>query len=137
MLDSLTKGRLARPEEYESCTLRASAVRNKTRKQCRLARICWWCGNDLSGRQVYWCGDTCQRGWRMLHDWGTARSRAMWRAGYKCQRCGKPAKEVNHRNPLVGRGYHAGCVHHPDNLEPLCHECHLVETIKQLRSRKS
>jgi hypothetical protein len=60
----------------------------------------------------------------------------MARAEYRCQRCGAHAHEVNHRAPLVGRGYHSGCVHHPDNLEALCHDCHTAETVRQLYERK-
>jgi 5-methylcytosine-specific restriction endonuclease McrA len=74
--------------------------------------------------------------WRTLHDWTSARAAAMQQADYKCLRCGRPAEEVNHRVPLLGRGYYSGCVHHPDNLEPLCHACHTVETTKQLYDRK-
>ena len=129
-----------RPEEYEACSLRPEAVRHLTREQCRLARICWWCGKALTGRQIYWCGSgahrPCEGEWRQLHDWTTARPAAMARANGRCQRCGARAHEVNHREPLVGRGYHSGCVHHPDNLEPLCHDCHVAETTKQLYDRR-
>jgi len=45
--------------------------------------------------------------------------------------------EVNHREPLVGRGYHAGCVHHQDGLEVLCHECHVEETNRQAAERRA
>jgi hypothetical protein len=125
-----------KPEEYENCSLRPDAIRVMTREQCRQARICWWCGKALTGRQVYWCDGDCVREWRAAHDWTTARGLAMLRANGLCLRCGAPAEEVNHRVPLVGRGYHSGCVHHPDNLEPLCHDCHTVETTKQLYDRK-
>jgi 5-methylcytosine-specific restriction endonuclease McrA len=129
-----------RPEEYESCSLRSGPAASLTREQCRAARICWWCGTALTGRQVYWCGSgehrPCEREWRQLHDWTTARTAAMARAGGRCLRCGARADEVNHRTPLVGRGYHSGCVHHPDNLEPLCHDCHTAETTRQLYERR-
>ncbi len=39
--------------------------------------------------------------------------------------------EVNHRVPRRGRGYHAGCHHHLDGLETLCHRCHVAETNAQ------
>ena len=100
------------PDEYLSCTLRSAGIRRLTRSECRTARLCWWCGETLTGRQVYWCGEACVEDWRGAHDWTKARADAMQRADYRCLRCGRPATEVNHRNPLVGRGYHAGCVHH-------------------------
>lgn len=45
--------------------------------------------------------------------------------------------EVNHMDPLVGRGYDAGCVHHIDRLETLCHDCHVVETNRQAAERRA
>jgi hypothetical protein len=51
-------------------------------------------------------------------------------------RCGSTSSpEVNHKDPLVGRGYHQGCHHHLDGLETLCHPCHVVETTRQRRER--
>jgi hypothetical protein len=43
--------------------------------------------------------------------------------------------EVNHIDPLVGRGYSMSCYHHQDNLEVLCHDCHVVVTNAQRRER--
>lgn len=36
--------------------------------------------------------------------------------------------EVNHVVPRRGAGYHAGCHHHLDVLETLCHRCHVAAT---------
>lgn len=44
--------------------------------------------------------------------------------------------EVNHRDPLVGRGYRAGCAHHVDGLETLCVPCHQDVTQAQARGRR-
>lgn len=44
--------------------------------------------------------------------------------------------EVNHKTPLVGQGYAWGCVHHSDNLETLCHRCHVQVTKWQRSERK-
>jgi 5-methylcytosine-specific restriction endonuclease McrA len=120
----------------ELCPLRAESVRGLSRAECEARRVCWWCGEPLTGRQRSWCSNHCWRNTYWLnHDWGSARAEAMRRAGGKCQRCGGSASEVNHREPLVGRGYHGGCVHHQENLEPLCHDCHVAETTRQLRER--
>ncbi len=43
--------------------------------------------------------------------------------------------EVNHIEPLNGRGYHIGCVHHLDNLQTLCHGCHGKVTLQQRSER--
>ncbi|MCU1454052.1 MAG: 67, gp67 [Acidimicrobiales bacterium] len=39
--------------------------------------------------------------------------------------------EVNHVEPRLGRGYQAGCHHHLDGLETLCHRCHVQVTSAQ------
>ena len=44
--------------------------------------------------------------------------------------------EVNHRAPRRGGGYHAGCHHHPDGLETLCHRCHAEITAEQQRAMR-
>lgn len=45
--------------------------------------------------------------------------------------------EVNHVVPRRGRGYHAGCHHHLDELETLCHRCHVSETNAQQAAVRS
>jgi 5-methylcytosine-specific restriction endonuclease McrA len=41
------------------------------------------------------------------------------------------APEVNHIEPRRGRGYNLGCHNHAENLETLCHACHLDVTKSQ------
>lgn len=43
------------------------------------------------------------------------------------------AIEVNHIQPRLGAGYGFGCWNHPENLESLCHDCHLLATKAQKR----
>ncbi|MCU1352007.1 MAG: 67, gp67 [Acidimicrobiales bacterium] len=45
--------------------------------------------------------------------------------------------EVNHLVPRLGRGYQAGCHHHLDNLETLCHRCHVAVTTQQQADRRA
>ena len=45
--------------------------------------------------------------------------------------------EVNHIDPLVGKGYQNSCRHHLDGLETLCHPCHVGVTTQQRRDRES
>lgn len=49
------------------------------------------------------------------------------------ERIGTRDLEVNHREPRNGDGYGVGCWHHLDNLETLCHGCHVEETTRQRR----
>lgn len=44
--------------------------------------------------------------------------------------------EVNHIVPRVGQGYGFGCHNHLDNLETLCHPCHVAETTRQGAERR-
>lgn len=43
--------------------------------------------------------------------------------------------EVNHVVPRHGQGYSAGCWNHPEGLETLCHDHHVVETRRQRHHR--
>lgn len=95
------------------------------------------------------------------HAWTWARFRALRRDKSTCQRCGKKFEddanikqvlvgfyydgrdrvdrwpmEVNHREPRNGQGYEAGCWHHLDGLETLCHDCHLIVTAEQRAARR-
>jgi len=45
--------------------------------------------------------------------------------------------EVNHIVPRRGGGYHAGCHHHLDGLETLCHRCHATVTAHQQQALRS
>lgn len=53
--------------------------------------------------------------------------------GYRCMRCGctTHAPEVNHIIPAMGAHSLESCVHHQENLEVLCRECHLATTAQQ------
>lgn len=57
--------------------------------------------------------------------------------GYRCARCLQPTHrpEVNHIRPLNGDRHHFGCQHHLQNLEVLCHQCHLATTAHQRAMR--
>lgn len=97
---------------------------------------CWRCGRPLTSRRKKWCSSDCEDAYWVQHYWGLARTAAMRRDKYKCVKCGAHAQEVNHIEPLVGRGYHSGCVHHLSNLESLCQTCHKIETGLQRQVRR-
>lgn len=96
---------------------------------------CQWCDTDLPpGRRTVFCSRACVLAYERNHRWNKARSAAKRRARYRCQRCGagKDADlEVNHIIPVDGAGYGDGCAHHQNNLETLCHDCHVLTTATQ------
>ena len=111
--------------------------------------VCDRCGTELTGRQTRWCSSSCMNEWRAQHDWGMARNAAKKRDHHQCVKCGaegqydwrEPEKavrlEVNHIVPRVGRGYGFGCHNHHDNLETLCHPCHVEVTKQQAANRRA
>lgn len=79
--------------------------------------------------------------------WSEARAAAIKRDGRKCVICDetndgekgrayrklrwKDYLEVNHIKPVNGRRRSVDCQNHLDNLETLCHDCHVVITKQQ------
>ena len=95
---------------------------------------CHWCGKKLSGRRTRWCSTKCSRLAVVNHRWTNARHAIKGRrAEWRCEQCGVvTAKiEVNHKVPCKGKHSTWGCWHHEDNLELLCHGCHVTKTREQ------
>lgn len=108
--------------------------------------VCDACGKPLTGRQKRWCSTDCSLALWRQHDWNGARRAAKKRDGHKCVNCGqedgvdkhlRSTLEVNHIEPRVGRGYGWGCWNHLDNLETLCHDCHVAVTKQQAADRRA
>ena len=77
--------------------------------------------------------------WR--HGWTSARKSVRRRDKWTCQHCGRrPPRggiEVNHIVPRNGGGYRFGCWNHHDNLETLCHDCHVeVSNLQRKKERR-
>lgn len=123
------------------------------RKSTKDPGTCGACGADLVGRNHWFCPSpfrSCRVRYAANHFWGEARSAAIHRDEAKCQRCGTEVPrggkmlngvnvgyaEVNHIEPRNGAGYAPGCHNHQDNLETLCHDCHVATTTQQIRERK-
>ena len=101
-----------------------------------------------------WCGKTCAEAATLRHYWPRARAAALTRnrrAGGLCEHCGAPDPgkrpdgkryryrshfEVNHIQPLIGAYRGWSCLNHQDNLEALCHACHVQVTNQQRASRR-
>lgn len=95
---------------------------------------CVRCGSDAGTRRGFcwydkepWpCKDAGQR---FRHSWDD-------RYYKHSERIEVGKLEVNHKIPRKGAGYTNGCWHHLDDLETLCHDCHVKETTAQLREWK-
>lgn len=143
--------------EIRLCLLRAPSVRGLTPAETARRRLCFLDGKPLPPGRSRWCGPRCVRVYWRNHGWSDARlfcrlrarlgddvaiagvvPRGAWSIRPKCARCRKEVGEieVNHRHPRNGEGYEEGCAHHQANLEPLCHECHVAETTRQIRERR-
>ena len=62
--------------------------------------------------------------------WRHVRRKALKRANYECERCGRVGRlEVHHKEPLAK----GGAPYDLRNLEVLCRPCHFAETAEQNR----
>lgn len=117
---------------------------------------CDRCSSPLPPRRSRWCSDECREIFYRHHVWTYAKKDALRRAGNKCEHCGVISLEldrravrsrfsarresaeylnrleVNHKIPRQGRSLGANsCLNHHDNLEVLCHDCHVAVTKEQ------
>lgn len=61
-------------------------------------------------------------------EWAQVRSFVLMRDKYKCQKCGKPAQEVHHKEHLTPDNIYDPTINlNPDNLVSLCKDCHFEE----------
>ena len=100
--------------------------------------LCRRCGKALPKYKRKWCSEECALLYYRNHNWSVARRAALTRDGHQCVRlsCGSVLNlEVNHIIPRLGQGYLPGCHNHLDNLETLCHDCHLAVTARQRAER--
>lgn len=114
---------------------------------------CRQCGKPIGFFRAY-CSRDCQKVFEANHFWNTASHEALMRARPErklhvppiCKRCGKECgwlntlgygrreAEVNHIVPLNGQRSHFSCAHHQENLEVLCHGCHVQVGVEQRRA---
>lgn len=117
-------------------------------------RGCRNCGRPPTGRFTYYCGTECRDVFESNHFWSNARRPARRTAIERAALCPLDGPnprlaqmvmicacceiltyryEVNHIAPVNGdRGFFS-CANHQDNLEVLCHQCHVMATREQRR----
>ena len=117
--------------------------------------LCFWCGGELSGRQLRYCrrgkGDDAH--WLQYHqhfNWNNARAWCLERSGHRCANCGARGScfednqyirgtvslEVHHILPLNASTRPWTPYNLPWNLISLCHDCHLeIHVVLRVASR--
>lgn len=61
-------------------------------------------------------------------EWAATRAYIMARDCYTCQRCGRPAQEVHHKEHLSEANiFDIKVTLNPDNLVALCRDCHFKQ----------
>lgn len=113
-----------------------------------------WCSDGCD--ELYWTNHRWPRAraaallrpgvrvfkWRWRTRWDWENDRPLERfvewvfVGWQCSHCFATTRspEVNHIHPALGAHSQESCAHHQDNLEIICHPCHLVETRRQRAS---
>lgn len=108
----------------------------RLRQQAADKGECANCGKQLTGNQIYYCSDDCKSEFYANHPtsvrWNDLRSKALERDNNKCVKCGGPADEVDHIKEI----WEGGSEFDLDNLQSLCHNCHVAKTNKNRRKRQ-
>ena len=115
--------------------------------ECGPQTGCHGCSGSIPRGRRVWCSNECERRIVTNHVWGEARYAVLSRDQFKCVICGQDDKddvarayhkrhgktilEVNHIQPVNGRRLTVSCANHQDNLETLCHDCHVAVTKQQ------
>ena len=96
---------------------------------------CANCGNPLTGNQLYYCSENCKLEFYNSHptsiSWNDVRKRALERDQNTCVKCGKAAEEVDHVKEI----WEGGPEFDLDNLQSLCHDCHVAKTNESRKKR--
>lgn len=96
---------------------------------------CANCGKTLGGNQIYYCGEDCKSEFYSAHPtsvrWNDLRLQALARDRSICAKCGKPAEEVDHIREIREGGPEFDL----ENLQSLCHDCHVLKTNENRRRR--
>ena len=107
----------------------------RLRKEAASRHQCANCGKALTGNQLYYCSETCKAEFYDRHptsiSWNDMRQKALDRDLNKCVKCGKTADEVDHIMEI----WEGGPEFDMDNLQSLCHECHVAKTNESRRRR--
>ena len=113
--------------------LEAESIR--LRNEAAEKHQCANCGNPLTGNQLYYCSENCKLEFYNNHptsiSWNDIRKKALERDQNKCVKCGKTADEVDHIKEI----WEGGPEFDLDNLQSLCHDCHVAKTNESRKKR--
>ncbi len=98
-------------------------------------RICAYDDKPLTGRQIYYCSESCGLTFWMKHwptlDWQNVRTAALKRDDHTCVKCGDVADTVDHIQELSNGGDEFDL----ENCQSLCTPCHKKKTSAFLSAR--
>lgn len=107
----------------------------KLRQEASEKGECAGCGKKLEGNQIYYCSEDCKLEFYSAHPtsvrWNDLRLQALARDRNTCAKCGKAAEEVDHIREIREGGPEFDL----ENLQSLCHECHVLKTNENRRRR--
>ena len=108
----------------------------RSKESARSNRTCGNCGMKLYDKRRIFCNSKCRncfnRKFRFFAiTWRQVRYRTFRRDKWTCVRCGRRAREVDHKIPLAEGGKEFDV----DNCQSLCRACHLQKTISENRTR--
>ena len=70
-------------------------------------------------------------------EWARVREYVLMRDKYKCQKCGRPADEVHHKEHLSPENiWDVRITLNPMNLQSLCRDCHFAQHIEDKAAGK-
>lgn len=97
---------------------------------------CAFCNSELHDRRKIFCDRRCRRAFNRKYrffviTWRQIRYRTFRRDGWCCVKCGRRAREVDHKIPLSMGGNEFDV----NNCQSLCRSCHVQKTIGELKDR--
>lgn len=105
-------------------------------------KVCLYCAGELPPRRRSYCRDLCKVNFDTMfvftHSWQRTRDQYI-KEHPKCERCGKKAVEVHHKEPI--RKYRnlgiQGDAFDEDNMESCCKDCHVEAAREFAKQTKS
>ena len=108
----------------------------KSKEVAHTTGTCAFCSSMLHDRRKIFCDPRCRRAFNKKYrffaiTWRQIRYRTFRRDNWHCVKCGRRAKEVDHKLPLSKGGSEFDV----NNCQSLCRSCHMQKTIGETKER--